>query len=186
MPRLLRFADAIDRLNGWAGRAASWLALAMVGIGAYNAVVRYLGRYWSWNLSSNVYLELQWYLFSVLFLLAGAWTLREDAHVRVDVIYARLSPRGKAAVDVAGHLLLLLPFCVLALWTSFPSVRSSWAIREGSPDPGGLARYPLKTLILVSFTLLALQGVSECIRDVARWRGLLPERGVDPSVRGGR
>lgn len=186
MSRLLRFATLVDRLNGWIGRVASWLALVMVLVGAYNAIVRYLGRFAGWNLSSNLYLELQWYLFSVLFLAAAAWALREDAHVRVDVVYSRLSPRARAAVDVVGHLLLLLPFCVFALWASWPSVRASWAIHEGSPDPGGLARYPLKTLILVSFGLLALQGVAECIKDVARWRGLLPARGEGAAAtRGG-
>jgi TRAP-type mannitol/chloroaromatic compound transport system permease small subunit len=177
MSSLLHLASAIDRLNGWLGRSVSWLALVMVLVGAYNAVVRYLGRFAGWNLSSNFYLELQWYLFSVLFLVAAAWALREDAHVRVDVVYARLSPRARVVIDLMGHVLLLLPFCVLALWSSTPSVRASWAIREGSPDPGGLARYPLKTLILVSFGLLALQGVAELIKDAARWRGVLPPRG---------
>ena len=181
MDPLLTVSRGIDRLNSWIGRVASWLALVMVLVGAYNAVVRYLGRYWSWNLSSNFYLELQWYLFSLLFLLATAWTLREDAHVRVDVLYARFPDRIRATVDVVGHLLLLLPFCVLALWTTFPSVRSSWAIREGSPDPGGLPRYPLKAVILVSFVLLALQGISELIQDAARLRGDLPSRGQEAS-----
>lgn len=181
MDRLLTASRGIDRLNSWIGRAASWLALVMVLVGSYNAVVRYLGRYWSWNLSSNLYLELQWYLFSLLFLLATAWTLRVDAHVRVDVLYSRFPTRARAVIDIVGHLVLLLPFCVLALWTSFPSVRSSWAIQEGSPDPGGLPRYPLKAVILVSFVLLALQGLSELVKDVARFRGDLPARGEETS-----
>jgi TRAP-type mannitol/chloroaromatic compound transport system permease small subunit len=166
----LRVAAAIDRLTGAVGRTAAWLALAMVLIGAFNATARYLGRYLGIHLSSNAWLELQWYLFSVLFLLAAAWVLREDSHVRVDVIYGRVSARTQAVINIAGTLLLLVPFSAFVLWVSNPVVRSSWQIREGSPDPGGLPRYPLKALILVCFALLLLQAVSELIKEVHRFR----------------
>lgn len=165
MRRLLPLANAIDRINGWIGRAVSWLTLVMILIGAYNAIVRYLGRYLGTNLSSNVYLELQWYLFSVVFLMGAAWTLREDAHVRVDVLYDRLSPKTRRRIDIFGALVLLLPFCAFCLWVSVPSIRNSWAILEGSPDPGGLPRYPIKTIILVCFVFLALQGIAQLIKD---------------------
>ncbi|MDD9937480.1 MAG: TRAP transporter small permease subunit [Myxococcales bacterium] len=164
-------AGWVDRLNRAVGGLVSWLALAMVLIGAFNAVARYLGQRAGENLSSNAYIELQWYLFSALFLLGAANTLREDAHVRVDVFYGRLPARGKAWIDLAGSLLLLLPFCAFALYMSWPAVANSWAIREISPDPGGLPRYPIKALILVSFGLLALQGVSQLIKHLAQVLG---------------
>jgi TRAP-type mannitol/chloroaromatic compound transport system permease small subunit len=166
----LRVSAAIDRVTGAVGRAAAWLALVMVLVGAFNAVARYLGRYVGVNLSANVYLELQWYLFSMLFLLGAAWALRENAHVRVDVMFARLSERGQSLINILGTLLLLVPFCTFVLWVSVPVVRSSWIIREGSPDPGGLPRYPLKAMILVCFVLLLLQAVSELIKEVHRFR----------------
>jgi TRAP-type mannitol/chloroaromatic compound transport system permease small subunit len=166
----LRVSAAIDHVTGIVGRAAAWLALAMVLIGAFNAVARYLGRYIGVNLSSNAYLELQWYLFSMLFLLGAAWALRENAHVRVDVLYSRLSTRAQSLINILGTLLLLVPFSAFVLWVSSPVVRSSWRIREGSPDPGGLPRYPLKALILVCFALLLLQAVSELIKEVHRFR----------------
>jgi TRAP-type mannitol/chloroaromatic compound transport system permease small subunit len=166
----LRVAAAIDRVTGAIGRAVSWLARVMVLIGAFNAIARYLGRYVGVNLSSNAWIELQWYLFSMLFLLGAAWVLREDAHVRVDVLYGRLSVRGRSIINIAGTLMLLVPFSAFVLWVSSPVVRSSWAIREGSPDPGGLPRYPLKALIFVCFALLLLQAVSELIKEVHRFR----------------
>lgn len=163
---LLRIADGIDRLNGAIGRAVTWLVPVMVLIAAFNAVARYLGRYIGVSLSSNMYLELQWYLFSLLFLLAAPYVLRQDAHVRVDVLYARVSPRAQAWIDTVGALVLLIPFTVFTLWVSLPAVRNSWRIREVSSDPGGLARYPLKTMLLVCFALLLLQGIAQLIRSI--------------------
>ncbi len=149
MRGLLRVAGAIDRGTSAIGRLCSWLALLMVLVGAYNAVVRYLGRWVGSGLSSNAYIEAQWYMFSLLFLLGAAWTLRDESHVRVDVLYGRLSPKKKAWIDLLGVLLFLLPFCAFAIASSWPALEASWAVREGSPDPGGLARYPLKTLLPV-------------------------------------
>ncbi|RMF52875.1 MAG: TRAP transporter small permease subunit [Bacteroidetes bacterium] len=174
----LRLARGIDRFSEQTGRLVYWLTLAMVVVGAYNAVVRYLDRYTGLGLSSNFYIELQWYLFSLVFLLGSAYTLRHDAHVRVDVLYARLSPRGRAWINLLGTLLFLFPFCGLMLWVSWPSVANSWAVREMSPDPGGLPRYPIKTVIPVAFVLLMVQGVSMVIRSVAVLRGVT-EAGVD-------
>ncbi len=170
MRALLGLADAIDRGTSAIGRLCSWLALAMILAGAWNAVMRYLGRWVGSGLSSNAWIEAQWYMFSLLFLLGGAWTLQQDAHVRVDVIYSRLSRRGKAWIDLLGGLLFLLPFCAFGVAVSWPSVRNSWAVLEGSPDPGGLARYPLKTAVLVAFVLLGLQGVSSVVRALDRLR----------------
>lgn len=165
---------AIDRVSDLVGRTVLWLVAVMVAIGAYNAVARYLNRFTETNLASNAYLEAQWYLFSLVFLLGAAYALKEDAHVRVDVLYGRLGPRGKAWIDLLGTVLFLIPFCVLMLWVSWPSVAASWRVREVSPDPGGLPRYPIKAVILVAFVLLLLQGVSQVWKQVALLRGKAP------------
>jgi TRAP-type mannitol/chloroaromatic compound transport system permease small subunit len=168
---LLAPARAIERLNDAVGRVVSWLVLAMVLLGAYNAVVRYLGRFVGVKLSSNAYIELQWYMFSLVFLLGAAYTLRRDGHVRVDVLYGRLSRRARAWIDLVGGIVLLLPFSVMTLVLCWPSVRNSWAVWETSPDPGGLPRWPLKTMILVSFVLLVAQAVAGLLRRCAELRG---------------
>ena len=173
----------VDRANARLGRVVSWLVFAMVLVGAYNAAARYLGRFIGVNLSSNLYLELQWYLFSLVFLLGGAYALRENAHVRVDVLYGRLGRRARATIDCIGVLLLLAPFCIFILWVSWPSVRNSWVVREGSPDPGGLPRYPLKAIILVAFVLLLVQACSELLKKLRlRGRGSPNTGGQDRAV----
>lgn len=165
-----RVARGIDRMTGAVGTAVAWLTLVMVLVGAFNAVGRYLGRFIGVNLSSNAYLELQWYLFSVIFLLGAAYALREDAHVRVDVFFGRATARTQSLINLAGTLLFLIPFSAFVIWVSNPVIRASWQIREGSPDPGGLPRYPLKALIVVCFGLLLLQAVSELIKEWAKYR----------------
>ncbi len=170
MRLLLRLSAAIDRANDRIGAAIQWLVLLMVLVGAFNALARYATRYTGISLSSNAYFDLQWYMFSLIFLLGAAYGLNNDVHVRVDVLYSRLSVRGRAWIDLAGSVLFLLPFCIMMLWVSWPFVRNSWAVLEGSPDPGGLPRYPIKTLILVSFFLLFLQGVSQTVKQVERIR----------------
>lgn len=174
----LRVASSIDGVNERLGRTVYWLTLFMVLIGAYNAIVRYLDRFTGLGLSSNTYIELQWYLFSLVFLLGAAYTLKHDAHVRVDVLFSRLSPRGRAWINLLGTVLLLVPFCVLVLWTSWPSVKNSWAVLERSPDPGGLPRYPIKTMIPVAFFLLMLQGFVLAVRQIAFLRGHVGEDAV--------
>ncbi len=167
MPLMLRIADAIDRFNERFGRLIYWLTLAMVVIGSFNAIVRYLDRFTGLGLSSNTYLELQWYLFSLVFLLGAAYTLKHDAHVRVDVLFSRLGSRGRAIINLLGVILLLFPFCILMIWVSWPAVQNSWAVMEVSPDPGGLPRYPIKTMIPVAFVLVLAQGLSMGIRQIA-------------------
>ena len=171
MVLLRRLSAAVDALNDRIGATIRWLALVMVLLGAYNAIARYLTKYTELSLASNAFTELQWYLFSLIFLLGAAYGLRHDVHVRVDVLFERLTPRGKAWVDLAGTVLFLIPFCVLMLWVSWPAVRNSWMIRETSPDPGGLARYPIKAAILVGFALLLLQGLSQLVKQVDAIRG---------------
>lgn len=180
MPALQRIHRTIDGLTERVGRAVSWLVLGMVLVGAFNALARYSGRFVGVNLSSNGWLELQWYLFSTVFLLGAADALRRNAHVRVDVLYGQLSKRNQAWIDLVGGLVFLIPFCVFAIWVSMPSVRASWAVLEGSPDPGGLPRFPLKTLIVVSFGMLVAQGVSQVLKAAERIRG----EGTDGSTEG--
>ena len=162
----MKLAQRIDALNERIGRAMSWLVLAMVLLGAFNAVARYVGRWIGVNLSSNAYLEGQWYLFSLVFLLGAAYTFKHDGHVRVDVLYGRLGTRAKAWIDLIGILVFLMPFSLFILGVSWPSVWNSWAVWEASADPGGLPRYPIKSMILVAFVLLIAQGIAEVIRKV--------------------
>lgn len=175
MESLLRVARGIDALNRSVGRGVAWLTAAMVAVGAFNAVARYFDRAAGGGLSSNAYVEAQWYLFSLVFLFGAPWALRSNAHVRVDVLYGRLPLRGKAWIDLLGGVLFLIPFCVFALVISWPTVRDSWSVREVSPDPGGLARYPIKAAVLVAFALLLLQGLSETVKRLAVLRGRSPE-----------
>lgn len=175
MRQLLSLARGIDTMNEWIGRIIYWLTLVMVLVGVYNASVRYLGSYLGRNLSSNAYLELQWYLFGAVFMLGAAYTLRHNVHVRVDIFYSSLSRKGKAWVDLLGALLFLLPFCAMVLWLSLNWVEFSWKIHEVSSNPGGLPRYPIKTVIPVAFVLLILQGISQLIKSIAVIRGDLSE-----------
>ena len=161
-----RIASGIDKINERVGQWVYWLTLVMVVIGAYNALARYIDRFTGWSLSSNTYIELQWYLFSIVFLIGAAYTLQHDSHVRVDVFYGRLTKRGKAWINLAGTVLFLFPFCILMLVMSWSSVLNSWELLEMSPDPGGLPRYPIKTMIPIAFVLLILQGISMVIKQV--------------------
>ncbi|VAX19796.1 TRAP dicarboxylate transporter, DctQ subunit, unknown substrate 6 [hydrothermal vent metagenome] len=154
-------ASFFDNLNEWTGKAVSWLTLVLTFVTAWDVTARYLFK------SGSVAIqELEWHIFAITFLLSAGYTLKHHAHVRVDIIYARLGKRGQAAIDLFGSLLFLLPFCVLMIYTSTGFIESSWAVRESSGDPGGLpARYILKSMIPVGFLLLGLQGVSLAINS---------------------
>jgi TRAP-type mannitol/chloroaromatic compound transport system permease small subunit len=174
-------ASAVDAVNDRIGMGLRWLVLAMVLVGAAGAVVRYFSRSMGLSLNLTPVTEVQWYLFSVVFLLGAPYALRHGAHVRVDVLYERLSVRARAWIDVVGTVVLLVPFASLMLWVSFPAVRNSWRIREASPDPGGLPRYPIKALILVSFGLLLLQAASQLVKHIDALRGAPTPGGDLPS-----
>ncbi|MEE3185678.1 MAG: TRAP transporter small permease subunit [Gemmatimonadota bacterium] len=167
MTALQRISAAIDRLNDRIGSAIQWLALVMVVIGAFNAIARYTDQYTGMSLSSNAYLDLQWYFFSLIFLMGSAYGLNHDYHVRVDVMYARLGRRARAWIDLTGSVLFLVPFAVLMFWISWGWVVRSWTILETSADPGGLPRYPIKSVVLVSFLLLLLQALSQIVKNAA-------------------
>jgi TRAP-type mannitol/chloroaromatic compound transport system permease small subunit len=157
---MIRIADAIDRLTTAIGRAAAWLALAIVLLQFALVVARYVFGFGSIWLTETVI-----YAHAALFLLAAAWTLRAGGHVRVDVFYAEASPRTQAMVDLAGSVLLLLPFVLVLLWLSAPYAARSWAILERSQESSGLPLvFALKTLIPIFAGLMALQGVAQAIR----------------------
>ncbi len=164
--RLRRWANVVDRLNACMGGLSSWLVLLMIVVGAWNVVGRHLGPLVGRNLSSNSLIEVQWYLFSLTFLLGGAWTLQRNGHVRVDVLQSRLGARQQALANMMGTVLLLFPFCLLMILSSWGAVHSSWHILEQSPDPGGLPRYPLKTLLPLAFLLLVFQGIADLIHNL--------------------
>ena len=170
MPNLLKLSRLIDRLNAAVGRWIAWLVLAAVLISAGNAVVRKL-----FNTSSNAFLEIQWYLFAAVFLLVAGDTLRRQAHVRIDVLSARLSRRTQAWIDICGVLLFLLPLVVTVIWLSWPIVARAYATGEMSSNAGGLIRWPVLALLPLGFALLGLQGLSELIKRVAWLRGLIAD-----------
>jgi len=166
MSLLRKFSAAIDGLNERLGVTIRWLTLVMVLVGAVGAVLRYFSRGLGMSMNLTPLVEAQWYVFSIIFLMGAAYGLNKDVHVRVDVMFARLSERKRAWVDLIGSVFGLVPFCVLMLWVSWPPVATSWRVRETSPDPGGLPRYPIKALILVSFVLLMLQAFSHIVKQV--------------------
>jgi TRAP-type mannitol/chloroaromatic compound transport system permease small subunit len=176
----LKYARTIGRINDSIGVVLRWLAVLMVLLGSYNAIARYATARLGVALSSNALNEAQWYLFTLIFLLGSAYALRHDVHIRVDVLYARLTTRGKAWMDIAGTILFLIPFCVLMIWVAWTPVLNSWRIREVSPDPGGLPRYPIKAVIILSFVLLFLQGIAFIIERLALARGELAAAAVAP------
>jgi TRAP-type mannitol/chloroaromatic compound transport system permease small subunit len=168
LKNLLVLSRAIDRVNEWIGRWVSWLGLAAVLICAFAASARY-----GLNIGSNAWLEIQWYLNSAVFLLVAAYALKRNDHVRIDAIAGRLPPRFLAWIDILGGVFALLPAMILIAWYSWPSLANSFHINEYSSDPGGLIRWPVRLLIPVAFSLLALQGVSEIIKRVGFLKGLV-------------
>ena len=171
---LRKFSSVVDGVNDRIGVVIRWLALLMVLIGAVSAIVRYFGRSLQWTLNLTPATEAQWYLFSLIFLLGAAYGLNHDVHVRVDVMYERMKPKTQAWIDLCGTVLFLVPFSLMMLYVSYPAVSASWSVREMSPDPGGLPRYPIKALIIFSFVMLLLQAVSQMVKQVDVIRGTTP------------
>lgn len=167
MKGLLALSKGIDTFTEFTGRLVYWLVPLVVAVGVWNVANRYVGRAIGQSLGSNVFIELQWYIFAVIFFTGSAYVLKHGGHVRVDVLYGNWNPRQKAMADLFGTLFFLMPFCILLFYFSWSTVESSWKIREMSPDPGGLPRYPLKTFLLISPSLLLIQGISEAIKNAA-------------------
>lgn len=174
MNALLVFSRLIDALNQRVGTLVTWITLVVVLISAGNAVVRKV-----FHTSSNAWLELQWYLFGALFLLAAGYTLLKNEHVRVDILSSRLSRRAQMGIEIFGVLFFLLPACTLILWLSWPMFMDSWTTNEQSSNTGGLVRWPIKLMIPVGFALLVLAGVSHLIKCV----GFLTGRCPDPTAK---
>lgn len=182
MSAALRLSRLIDAFSQRVGVVGYWLVPLMVLVGVWNVFGRFLPQILSrffgidldFNLTSNVLIELQWYIFSLVIFLGAPYALLHDEHVRVDVLFGRFNERRQAWINLFGTLLFLIPFCSLLIYFSWNFVAASWRILEDSPDPSGLPRYPIKTLIPVGAGLLILQGVSEIIKNAARLRGALP------------
>lgn len=170
MKQLLALSRAIDTLNEHVGKLTYWLVLAAVLISAGNAIVRY-----TLDMSSNAWLEIQWYLFSAVFLFCAGYTLLHNQHVRIDIVSGRLSPRARTWVDIFGALFFLLPMAITILWLSWPVFVDAYERHEVSTNAGGLLIWPGRLMVPVGFLLLVLQGVSELIKRVAFLRGMIPD-----------
>lgn len=170
MKALLALAGAIDSLNEKIGRAVTWLVLIAVLVSATNAVVRK-----AFDMSSNAFLEVQWYLFSGVFLLCSAWTLLRNEHIRIDVVAGRFTKRTQTWIDVFGTVFFLFPVSLLVLVESIPWAWRAVMSGEVSPSAGGLILWPAKVLVPIGFALLILQGASELIKRIAFLRGLAPD-----------
>ncbi|QRM54886.1 TRAP transporter small permease subunit [Sinorhizobium sp. BG8] len=166
MQALLGLSRLIDRITEIIGKSVSWLILLAVLVSAGNAVVRKV-----FNVSSNAWLEAQWYLFGGAFMLAAAYTLAQNEHIRIDVVYGHFSRRVQHWIDLLGHCLFLMPFVLLMIYFLIPYVRMSYASGEMSSSAGGLIIWPAKAILLAGFLLLAAQGVSEIIKKIAIMRG---------------
>jgi TRAP-type mannitol/chloroaromatic compound transport system permease small subunit len=168
MTALLRLSRIIDAVNERIGKTAAWAIVVAVLVSAINAVIRR-----SFGVSSNAWLELQWYLFGSVFMLCAAWTLRVNEHIRIDIISANLSKRGRDRIDLIGHLFFLFPFVALMLYLSFPYFINSYRSGEVSSNAGGLLIWPAKGLILLGFISMFFQWLSELIKRVAIMQGKL-------------
>lgn len=170
MAFLLALSRAIDSVNAFVGKAISWLLLAAILISAINAAMRK-----AFSLSSNAWLESQWYLFSAVFLIAAGYTLLSNEHVKVDLLYGRLSRKGQLWIDILGTIFFLLPFCLVTVYLSWPVFLQKFASGEVSNNTGGLVQWPAWVLIPIGFGLLAVQGISELIKRIAILRGDIPD-----------
>lgn len=170
MKALLAVSRAIDALSERIGRVMYWLVLATVLISAANATVRKL-----FNYSSNAYLEIQWYLFSMIFLFCAGYTLKHNEHVRIDIITARFSAKVRASIDIFGTLFFLLPMAGLILWLSWPVFVDAYTRNEVSTNAGGLVIWPARLMVPVGFFLLIVQALSELIKRVAFLNNLIPD-----------
>jgi len=168
---LLRLSAMIDRMSELVGRTLYWLILITVLISATNAVSRKF-----FNASSNAWLEMQWYLFSVVFLCCAGYALLRKEHIRIDIVASHLSERANQRIALFGHVFFLMPLCVIMIYESWPYFMESYRIDEHSSNAGGLLRWPIKLVIIIGFGLLLLQGISEIIKQIGVMRGVY----VDP------
>ncbi|MBK8899798.1 MAG: TRAP transporter small permease subunit [Anaerolineaceae bacterium] len=213
MAILRKYVVLTDAFTEWLGKLPVYITLITVLVGFLNVVLRYTGQVTGTRLTSNVVIELQWYLYTLIFLLGFSYILKNQINVRVDFWFAEQSPKVKAAIDLMGHLAALVPFCLLALYITWSPIRTSWGLLpndqwcfadentstldrvlyfvdifdlsnrycgEISPDPNGLNRAPIKSMIYVAFLFLLLQAVSEVIKLIGVLTGREAEFGVKP------
>ena len=181
MGGLLGLARGIDRVNSFSGKTVGWAILIAILVSAGNAVVRKM-----FNVSSNAWLELQWYLYGVAFLGAAAYTLLENEHIRIDILYGHWSRRSQHWIDLIGHLFFLMPFVTLMIWLLWPWFWRSFYNGEMSNNAGGLPLWPAKSLLLVAFILLFFQGLSEIIKKIAIMRGRIEDPVAVAEARAGQ
>jgi len=167
---LLKMSRGIDAFTRWTGKRLAWLILVAVVVSALNAIVRK-----TFDTSSNSWLELQWVLFSIVFLLCSSWTLLDNEHIRIDIVNNMLPKQVRNSIDIIGHAFFLLPLTIVMIITGGPFFMRSVEINEQSGNAGGLPQWPAKSLIIVGFTLLLVQGISELIKRIAVMRGLIPD-----------
>jgi len=167
---LLKISNGIDAFTRWTGKRLAWLILLAVIVSALNAVVRK-----SFDVSSNSWLELQWVLFSIVFLLCSSWTLLDNEHIRIDIVNNLLPKQVRSSIDLIGHVFFLIPLTIVMIITGGPFFMRSVEINEQSGNAGGLPQWPAKSLIIIGFTLLLVQGISEVIKRIAVMRGLIPD-----------
>jgi len=159
---LKKISQFIDALNEKTGLFAAWLTTLMVITVVYDVVMRY-----GFKKGNIAVQEMEWHIFAVVFLIGAAYSLKKDAHVRVDILYTKLSTKKKAWIDLLGTFIFLIPFSIMVIYSTSNFIESSWAVREVSPDPGGLpGRYILKAMIPAGFALLILQGISQAIKNL--------------------
>ena len=170
MQSLLNISRGIDALTRWLGKRLAWLILVAVVVSALNATVRK-----TFDISSNSWLELQWVLFSIVFLLCSSWTLLDNEHIRIDIVNNQLPKQVRNSIDVIGHAFFLIPLCIVMIITGGPFFMRSVEINEQSGNAGGLPQWPAKSLIIIGFTMLLVQGMSELIKRIAVMRGLIPD-----------
>ena len=170
MKSLLALSAAIDRMSERVGHTIYWLVLVAVVISAANAVVRK-----AFNWSSNSLLEIQWYLFSMIFLFCAGYTLKHNEHVRIDIVTGRMSPRARAIIDIFGTLFFLLPMAILIMKLSWPVLVDAYTRNEVSTNAGGLIIWPARLMVPVGFLLLIVQALSELIKRIAFLKGLAPD-----------
>ena len=167
---LLKVSQGIDAFTQWTGKRLAWLILVAVVVSTINAIIRK-----TFDTSSNSWLELQWVLFSIVFLLCSSWTLLDNEHIRIDIVNNVLPKTVRNVIDLVGHAFFLLPLCVVMIITGGPFFMRSVEINEQSGNAGGLPQWPAKSLIIVGFVSLFVQGVSELIKRIAVMRGLIPD-----------
>lgn len=170
MQSLLTMSRGIDAFTRWVGKRLAWLILVAVVVSALNAIVRK-----SFDTSSNSWLELQWVLFSIVFLLCSSWTLLDNEHIRIDIVNNMLPKQLRDSIDVIGHAFFLIPLTFVMIITGGPFFMRSVEINEQSGNAGGLPQWPAKSLIIIGFTMLLAQGISELIKRIAVMRGLIPD-----------